>query len=90
MNIQSFLLGLGALAALTFYGWVKRGKRIDSLQNQLELQPGQLELNRLKAENDEKSKQSDIDKQDYDNLVASNPDLAAKLGLGRDNKPNPS
>ena len=81
MNTLGWILS-GALAvASLFYSWTKRGQRIASLKTQLKIQPGQIEIDRLTEEANEKSKNTDVANQDFNALLDSNPELAAKLGL---------
>lgn len=85
---QGLLAGILALAALV-WSWISRGRKVQDLNQQLKLQPGQLEIARTQKELDVEAKTAAAAASDYQSKLAANPELAAKLGLGSPNKPNP-
>lgn len=84
---QGILAGLLAIAAFV-WSWISRGRKIQDLKTELQIQPGAIEIARTKEQLDVQSKEAAKAAKDYESLVASNPELAAKLGIGT-NKPNP-
>lgn len=83
---QGILAGILALAAL-IWSWISRGRKVNDLTQELKIQPGQIEIARTQKELDVQRKEAEQKAADYQSLVASNPELTAKLGIG--NKPNP-
>lgn len=84
---QGLLAGILAIAALV-WSWISRGRKITDLNQELKIQPGQIEIAHTQKELDVEAKHAAEAAANYDSLVASNRELIAKLGLNT-NKPNP-